>query len=213
MTMNSTALNFEEELKYLVPSFDTLPPLMSSHSITQCYFASTQAQFLSTTAKTEVTIAGIPLTFETTLRQRATLAAILDQTPEPTIRLRQMDNDWYFTVKGLSMEEGTLEFEVSIPEKEGRLLVQSAEYSLDKIRHLLMVDDYLWEIDVYQGKLEGLITAEIENRDYPVFPPIVMPAWLGENVSRDFKYKNVALARMNSCEINALVNTDPDFNF
>lgn len=201
-------LETELERKYLVNEQHLVAAVgqaQSVHRIEQCYFQSTLAQFHADEVPCRISVAGIPLTFSATEKQRKTLLAILDQTPDPTVRLRRMDMDWFFTVKGLSMDEGTLEFEVQIPHEEGEALVQHAHKSLDKVRHMVMEDGYLWEVDVYVGKLAGLVVAELENRNYAVFPPTKLPTWAGLDVTKDFRYKNIRLASMQEGDVQALI--------
>lgn len=196
---SSPELELELELKHLVASADQQTALaagLSAHRIDQCYFRSELAEFHAKEQPLRIIVAGIELTFDYTEKQQRTLLAILDQTPDPTVRLRRMDSDWYFTVKGLSMDEGTLEFEVQIPHAQGLSLVPNAFQALEKTRHMVSEDGYLWEVDVYLGKLEGLVVAELENRDYAVFPPVVLPTWVGLDVTNDFRYKNTRLAAL-----------------
>lgn len=192
-------LEIELELKYYVPldcQETALKGSLSAHRIDQCYFHSALVQFHPLHAPCRVAVAGIELTFSATEKQRHTLLAILDQTPDPTIRLRRMDDAWYFTVKGLSMDEGTLEFEVEISHQQGLALVPHAFQSLQKTRHIVQEDEYLWEVDVYAGKLSGLVIAELENRNYAVFPPVSFPVWASLDVTNDFRYKNACLAAL-----------------
>jgi CYTH domain-containing protein/CHAD domain-containing protein len=66
---------------------------------------------------------------------------------------------------------------------------------LRKTRHLVPLGEGLEaEVDVYQGDLAGLVTAEVEfgfERQSRGFRP---PAWLGEEVSGDRRYANQSLA-------------------
>lgn len=192
-------LDIEHELKFLVAASDqkrAVGDALSAHRIDQCYFRSALVDFHPAETPCRIAVAGIPLTFEATEKQRRTLLAILDQTPDPTVRLRRMDNEWLFTVKGLSIDEGTLEFEVSIPPEQGLALRPHAYQALEKVRHMVQEEGYLWEVDVYLGKLEGLVVAELENRKYDVFPPAVLPAWASLDVTDDFRYKNTCLAAL-----------------
>lgn len=212
MKSTSTPLNeleTELELKYLVDEPHLVAAVgqaQSVHRIEQCYFQSSLAEFHADEVPCRISVAGIPLTFTATEKQRKTLLAILDQTPDPTVRLRRMDMDWFFTVKGLSMDEGTLEFEVQIPHEEGEALVPHAHKALDKVRHMVVEEGYLWEVDVYVGKLAGLVVAELENRSYAVFPPAQLPAWAGLDVTKDFRYKNTRLASMQGGDVQALLD-------
>lgn len=202
-------LDTELELKHLVEEQHHVAAVGQAKSvlrIAQCYFRPALAEFHADEVPCRISVAGLPLSFKATEKQRRTLLAILDQTPDPTVRLRRMDTDWIFTVKGLSMDEGTLEFEVQIPQEEGEALVPHAHQALDKVRHMVVEEGYLWEVDVYLGKLDGLVVAELENRNYTVFPPAQLPAWAGLDVTNDFRYKNIRLAAMQTGDVQALLN-------
>ncbi len=71
-----------------------------------------------------------------------------------------------------------------------------------KTRHYIPYDEYTIELDIYEGKLAGLVTAEVEFDGRPTEAMIRAttfeqnpPEWFGENVSRVLKYKNHMLAQ------------------
>ena len=55
-------------------------------------------------------------------------------------------------------------------------------------------DDLTAEVDVYDGALEGLVTAEVEFPDEPAAEAFRPPGWLGEEVTGDKRYANRTLA-------------------
>jgi CYTH domain-containing protein len=70
---------------------------------------------------------------------------------------------------------------------EGRRIV--------KTRHLVPLDDDLTaEVDVYEGALAGLVTAEVEFPSEEASAAFDPPAWLGREVTGDGRYANRALA-------------------
>jgi CYTH domain-containing protein len=66
---------------------------------------------------------------------------------------------------------------------------------IEKRRFAIPADDGLSiELDVYDGDLSGLVTAEVEfssERDADAFEP---PSWLGSDVTGDARYSNQSLA-------------------
>ena len=81
----------------------------------------------------------------------------------PTIRLRQWDDRYILTVKGkglLAKEE----FELEITKAEyDHLLTKAESPAVEKVRYLVPLEDGLTaEVDVYEGKLAGLMTTEVE---------------------------------------------------
>ena len=60
--------------------------------------------------------------------------------------------------------------------------------TLSKKRYEIKVGNHLWEVDVFEGKLAGLIIAEIElTSEDEVFE---LPEWVIEDVSNDAQYYN-----------------------
>lgn len=66
--------------------------------------------------------------------------------------------------------------------------------SIEKDRAVLEAGDATVEVDVYGGKLGGLVVAEVEfatEREAHEFTP---PAWFGTEVTSDLRFRNAALA-------------------
>jgi CYTH domain-containing protein len=86
------------------------------------------------------------------------------------------------------------EFEYAIPlaDAEAMLAALCAGRSLVKTRHEVPLDGLVWEVDVFEGPLAGLVIAEVElpSPDHPVR----LPAWLGREITGDPRYANAALA-------------------
>jgi CYTH domain-containing protein len=83
------------------------------------------------------------------------------------------------------------EFEYEIPLVEAEALLRQCSKVLSKTRFEVVVDSHVWEIDVFHGKLQGLIVAEIElSREDETF---VLPDWVGKEVTADKSYLNVNL--------------------
>lgn len=84
-----------------------------------------------------------------------------------------------------------LEVEFAAKTSIARLLHRCSGATLHKTRHHLFEKSLRWEIDLYHGALEGLFTAEIELTDEP---DLVLPRWLGSEVTGDDHYANRVLA-------------------
>ena len=83
------------------------------------------------------------------------------------------------------------EFEYNIPFTDGSAMILMCENAILNKRRYKMPDG--WEIDIYQGKLTGLIVAEIELKSAD--EKIELPYWIGEDVSSNPEYKNSTLVR------------------
>jgi len=111
------------------------------------------------------------------------------------VRLRKVDGQLYLTVK-VGHGEVRDEVEVAIDESQfERLWPLTEALRVRKTRFLVPVGGLSAEVDVFEGHLQGLVTAEIEfpgELQSHAFEP---PAWLGEEVTGDGRYANQALAR------------------
>jgi CYTH domain-containing protein len=64
-----------------------------------------------------------------------------------------------------------------------------------KTRYLVPLgDDLTAEVDVYEGPLSGLLTAEVEFPSREAAEAFAAPDWLGRDVTGDERYANRALA-------------------
>jgi adenylate cyclase len=110
-------------------------------------------------------------------------------------RVRRRAGVCTLTVKaglGLSRSEAEIElsaaqFDALWPATDGR--------RVEKVRHELELPGGLVaEIDVYAGKLEGLIVAEVEFTGADAAAAFTPPPWIGAEVTDDDAYKNRRLA-------------------
>lgn len=103
-------------------------------------------------------------------------------------RIRLLADSAFLTVKLATPDTSTrYEYEMPIPRDEAVELLQSCEI-IHKVRYHLG----RWTVDVYQGQLEGLVTAEIELNS-PA-ESIELPDWIYREVTGDPKYLNANLA-------------------
>ena len=110
------------------------------------------------------------------------------------VRMRKTGEKYSLTYKrgrGNAREEREIEltpeqFAVLWPATEGRRLT--------KTRYDVPLGDRVVEIDVYTGKHEGLVVAEVEFDDEQSAREFNAPDWLAEDVSHDERYSNQLLA-------------------
>ncbi len=114
----------------------------------------------------------------------------------PTIRLRKSNEDFILTVKGSGIIARE-EYELPITEKQYNKLLKKVETpSVIKKRYLVPLKKGLTaEIDIYEGHLQGLKTIEVEFESMKDAKRFVPPAWFGEDVTLDGRFKNTKLAR------------------
>ena len=114
------------------------------------------------------------------------------------VRVRIAGDEAFLTLKGKSIGLARAEFEYPIPLADARALLADhcSLGKLEKVRYLVTVQGFVFEVDVFEGALAGLVMAEVELTGEDVASPT--PPWLGEEVSHDFRYSNSQLARSGS---------------
>jgi adenylate cyclase len=118
----------------------------------------------------------------------------LNSTPERTVRVRIKGQKAYLTIKGKNEGISRMEFEYEIPLEDCRQLLEICEpFCIEKIRYTLNLDNLIWELDVFKGRLDGLIIAEVELDDE--YQIINLPDWIEKEVSDDPRYYNSNLAK------------------
>lgn len=110
------------------------------------------------------------------------------------VRVRQMGDTGFITVKGSKVGMTRDEFEYEIPLKDAtQMLEMSVTPIVSKTRYYLFDDTkQMWEVDVYKGTNRGLVIAEIELESEK--HTIKLPPWLGREVTHDRRYTNTYLA-------------------
>ena len=119
--------------------------------------------------------------------------AYLSIDPNPTVRIRIAGEKAFVTIKGRSETISRPEFEYEIPVKEAQeMMMLAISNPVEKIRYEIMHENFLWEVDVFSGKNEGLVIAELELKsENQTFP---RPDWLLTEVSGDRRYYNSYLS-------------------
>lgn len=137
---------------------------------------------------------------DTFLREATTQYCIqqgyLCKDPEKTIRVRVRDERAFLTIKSNLLREGLAKFEWEreIEKADGEELLQLCLPGvISKTRYIIPAPPYdggarCWEVDVFHGRLEGLVLAEIELGDEN--EPFERPEWLGEEVTGQTQYYN-----------------------
>jgi adenylate cyclase len=102
----------------------------------------------------------------------------------------------HLTIKSKSRDNGVWrqEFEYVIPVADAFELINICQGGVvEKTRYLCAGGDgHTWEVDVFEGSHAGLVMAEIEMAS--IDEKIVIPAWMGSEVTDDPAYNNLSLA-------------------
>jgi adenylate cyclase len=113
--------------------------------------------------------------------------------PERVVRVRIADESAYITIKGKLNGIVRTELEYEIPKNEAEVMLKMClDFPVEKTRFKENIGNMIWEIDVFKGVNKGLVLAEIELSDEN--QKIVLPEWIGEEVSFDRRYYNSCLA-------------------
>jgi CYTH domain-containing protein len=111
------------------------------------------------------------------------------------VRVRRIGDATVLTVKrgtGRSRVEEEVAIDAAAFE---RLWPLTEGRRVEKVRHLVPAGDGLvLEVDVYEGALAGLVVAEVEFASEAAADAWAPPAWLGDEVTTDERYKNHRLA-------------------
>lgn len=120
----------------------------------------------------------------------------LCKEPGKTIRVRIRDSRAFLTIKSSRLREGLAKFEweKEIELADARELMHLClPGAISKTRYIIPSDSFdgearCWEVDVFHGRLDGRILAEIELGSE--FEPFKRPEWLGEEVTGQPQYYN-----------------------
>ena len=129
-------------------------------------------------------------------RQRGTSVRIrqgyLSTDPERTVRVRVLGEHGKLTVKGKSSGIVRAEFEYDVPLEDAEAMLSLCLAPLlEKTRTTIAVGDVCWEVDEFFGENAGLVVAEVELASAE--QRIVVPEWVGTEVSDDPRYYNANL--------------------
>lgn len=117
----------------------------------------------------------------------------LANTERGSIRVRISAEQASLNIKSMTIGVTRSEYDYPLPLADAKEMLHELcmQPVIEKTRHIIPMQDYIWEIDEFHGQNAGLIVAEIElptkDSDYP------KPAWLGAEVSDDVRYYNVNL--------------------
>lgn len=110
------------------------------------------------------------------------------------IRLRRKGEQFYQTVKqGEGVQRTEVEVELSRAQFDSLWLLTEGR-RVEKVRYEIVEGTWTIELDVYRGRLKGLVVAEVEFETLGESARFVPPLWLGREVTDDDRYKNAVLA-------------------
>ena len=111
------------------------------------------------------------------------------------VRVRILEDGATLAIKGQRSGLGRREYEYKIPTSEAEEILRTmcAGRHLEKVRHYVPHAGVMWEINVYEGLLEGIVIAEVElDREDR---QLELPNWVGEEVTGDERYSKASMER------------------
>lgn len=119
----------------------------------------------------------------------------LSSNAKATVRVRSWDDERAaLTLKGKASGMTRAEYEYDIPMDDAREMLEMAQpHVLEKRRHLVPFGGLTWEVDVFEGRHDGLVIAEVELTSEQQV--VDLPDWVGTEVTDDNRYYNASLSR------------------
>lgn len=117
----------------------------------------------------------------------------------PTVRVRTINTQGFLTIKGPTINSSRLEYEYEIPYQDACEMLEKLTVSpiVEKRRHKIPFESFIWEVDEFIGENDGLIFAEIELEDPD--QAFSLPPWIGREVTGDPRYYNSNISRNPYC--------------
>jgi len=109
------------------------------------------------------------------------------------VRVRLEQSKAWLTIKGPRTGYTRQEFEYQIPraDADGILRTLCSGPIIEKTRHIVPHHNLMWEVDVHEGVLQGLVLAEVELQYEG--QELVLPSWIGREVTDDPRYRKSSL--------------------
>jgi adenylate cyclase len=130
------------------------------------------------------------------VREISIIQAYLSVDPERTIRIRIADQEGFITIKGRdngkSFARNEWEYPILLSDAN-EIMKLCLPGIIQKTRYIIPFGDHLWEVDVFHGKNEGLVIAEIELASED--EQFEKPGFIGEEVTGKPEYNNSNLIK------------------
>lgn len=120
---------------------------------------------------------------------------LIASTAGRKVRVRIADDRGFITVKGARTGNARdeFEYEIALADAEALLAGHCDGMVVSKTRHFVVEHGFTFEVDVYEGLLEGIVIAEAElayaGQTFP------RPPWLGEEVTGRPEYRKATMLR------------------
>lgn len=123
----------------------------------------------------------------------------------PVVRVRRRDDEYILTYKSAGL---MIRKEVELPLDKNsyeHLLAKSDGIIISKTRYIIPDGMHTIELDIFQGKLEGFVMAEVEFESKEAAESYRPPHWFAKEVTDDPIYHNSRISGMSDSECNTLI--------
>ena len=126
----------------------------------------------------------------------------------PIVRIRKSNEEYILTYKSKQgIDEGITQLARICNEVQLPLTNESYEHLRGKVdgqlvcktRYLIPLEHgRTAELDIFHNQLEGLVVVEVEFPEVEAINEFIIPEWFGEEVSKDHRYSNSYLSKLES---------------
>lgn len=121
------------------------------------------------------------------------IGAVQQGRQKASVRVRIAGDEAFLNLKSRELGHTRQEFDYPIPVADAEALLALCTGGLiDKTRHYVRYEGFLWEVDEFAGENAGLVVAEIELPSADT--EFARPDWTGREVTDEPHYYNLALA-------------------
>lgn len=117
-------------------------------------------------------------------------------SPDRKVRVRVRDDvraTLAIKAKKAGPRDSEFEYEIPVADAEELLASHCGAHVLEKTRYFVPYAGFVWEVDVYEGMLDGVVLAEVEVASEDVHVPL--PDWIGVEVTGRPEYKKINMQR------------------
>jgi CYTH domain-containing protein len=118
---------------------------------------------------------------------------LISHSADRKVRVRIAGDRATLTIKAKKKGIQDREFQYEIPLCEELLASHCGALTLAKTRYDIPHAGHVWQVDVYEGLLDGIVLAEVELAHDD--EAIVLPDWVGAEVTGRPEYKKINMQR------------------
>ena len=114
----------------------------------------------------------------------------------PVVRIRRSDDEYYMTYKGKGLLERE-EYNLPLTKEAYEHLLSKADGNIiTKKRYLIPYGKFTIELDIFSGRFESLVIAEVEFDSVEEANHFSAPDWFDKDVTENREYSNSYLSEM-----------------